>query len=92
MPKWPRNGSAVTYVSLTRRLRPALRSWYAVLKRNSYAAPKQPAPWVAATTTSPGSARKRRQPSPAWIASSSVVMVSAFPPGPSPGTTSNRFR
>ncbi|KRF30616.1 hypothetical protein ASG94_19000 [Nocardioides sp. Soil805] len=69
---------------------PALRSWCEVLKRNSYAAPKQPAPWVAATTTSPGLSRNFCHASAVRSASARVVIVCAF--SVNPGTTSSWLR
>ena len=75
MPKWPTNGSAVTKVSDTLFCSLALRSWWAVLNKNSYAAPKQLAPCVAPITTGPGSSRNFRHAVPARSASPSVVIV-----------------
>ncbi len=92
MPKWPTNGSLVTKVSGTLLCSLALRSWWEVLNKNSYAAPKQLAPCVAPITTGPGSSRNFRHASPARSASARVVMFCAYPSGPRPGTTSNLLR
>src|SRR6266700_3069664 len=77
MPKWPTNGSLVTKVSGTLLCSLALRSWWEVLNKNSYAAPKQLAPCVAPSTTVPGASRNLRHAWPARSASASVVIVCA---------------